>query len=170
MMKAAGAFCLLLFFLSLCHAGFAFGTDEAVGKKIVKLVNMARSKGAQCGGRYYKPVRPLRWDETLGDVSMKHCKYMAWKGQSGHTGADGSSPGGRITRAGYKWIACGENVGEGYLIPEEMVKAWLKSKGHCENIMNPDFREAGAFSVREGNRVYWNLVLATPDAPTRINP
>jgi uncharacterized protein YkwD len=142
----------------------------SVEKEVVELVNRMRVKGARCGDRYHKPARPLQWNNTLGEVSLKYSLEMAGNGKSGHTGGDGSKPGERIARSGYRWMAYGENVGEGYLSPEDVVNGWLKSRGHCENIMNPDFKEAGAAYAKGTKRVYWTLVLATPEPSSHISP
>jgi uncharacterized protein YkwD len=170
MRKKLSAIWSLLFSVNFCLAGLAMGAEQPEGKRIVELVNNARNKGARCGNRYVEPVSPLKWNDVLGEASLKHSVDMAGNGNSGHAGADGSDPGVRLARSGYKWMTYGENVGEGYLTPEDVVKAWLKSRGHCENIMNPSFREAGAASARGKKRLYWTLVLATPEPTSHISP
>jgi uncharacterized protein YkwD len=87
---------------------------------------------------------------------------MAEKGFLHHTGSDRKDPGDRIAGFGYKWSAYGENVAEGYHSPEEVVKGWLKSKDHCENIMNPSFKEAGSARARGPQGTYWTLLFAAP--------
>lgn len=37
----------------------------------------------------------------------------------------------------------GENIAAGQRSPEEVVIAWMNSKGHRENILNPKFKEMG---------------------------
>jgi len=44
---------------------------------------------------------------------------------------------------------------------EEVMKSWLKSPGHCANIMNPNVTEVGV--ARSGN--YWTQLFATPSKP-----
>ncbi len=50
-----------------------------------------------------------------------------------------------------------------------MVDGWMKSEGHCRNLMNPAFSELGLACVRQshsnsGSTVNWawTQVLATP--------
>ena len=49
----------------------------------------------------------------------------------------------RISRAGFDWSQIGENIAGGYRTPSGAVEAWMRSRGHCENILSPQFREVG---------------------------
>ena len=83
----------------------------------------------------------------------------------GHPGSDGSKPEERITRAGYEWQGTGENVASGQQTADAVVGAWLKSSGHCANIMEPRFTEMGvAFALAPGENpnIYWTQEFATP--------
>jgi len=89
---------------------------------------------------------------------------MASRGEVGHAGSDGSTADERLAREGYQWGRVGENVAVGYPSADEVVRAWLSSKGHCMNIMNPGFNEIGsawAWGVYQGVSYarYWTLVL-----------
>jgi uncharacterized protein YkwD len=61
----------------------------------------------------------------------------------------GTNFAGRISSAGYVWRSAGENIATGYSTPRAVVKAWMASTGHCENILNPTYRNIGTgVSVR----------------------
>ncbi len=49
----------------------------------------------------------------------------------------------RITKAGYIWSAAGENLATGYTTPADVVKAWMASKDHCQNILDPAYLDVG---------------------------
>lgn len=115
-------------------------------KRLLQLVNNARAKGCRCGGRYYKPVPPLTWNNKLERAAQKHSRYMRRRNVLGHGGQGGSDAGRRISAEGYDWISYGENVAAGYGSDEATIKGWLKSKGHCKNIMSPKFKEMGMAS------------------------
>lgn len=54
----------------------------------------------------------------------------------------------------------GENVGAGYLTPEEVVAGWMDSSGHRANILDPSFTQAGAgyaYAADSTYRHYWTL-------------
>ena len=48
-----------------------------------------------------------------------------------------------MRRAGYESRLTGENIAYGPVSAEEVVAGWLASPGHCENIMEPRFRDIG---------------------------
>jgi uncharacterized protein YkwD len=55
----------------------------------------------------------------------------------------------RISAVGYVWRSAGENIATGFATPRAVVKAWMASSGHCENILSPTFRNVGTgVSVR----------------------
>lgn len=114
--------------------------------KLLALVNNARAKGCRCGGKYYKPVQPLTWNNKLERAAQKHSRYMRRRNVLSHAGQGGSDAGRRISAEGYDWISYGENVAAGYGSDEATIKGWLKSKGHCKNIMSPKFKEMGMAS------------------------
>jgi uncharacterized protein YkwD len=49
----------------------------------------------------------------------------------------------RISAAGYVWRSAGENIATGYGTPRAVVRAWMASTGHCQNILNPSYRNVG---------------------------
>ena len=75
-----------------------------------------------------------------------------------HDSLDGRSAGDRITAAGYRWRAYAENIAAGYPTPAAVVAGWIESPGHCQNLMNPTYRELGvgfAPSVGASFGSYW---------------
>ena len=82
-----------------------------------------------------------------------------------HDGSDGSTPGERATRAGYRWSLVGENIASGVRTPREAVAGWLASPHHCANIMTAGFRQMGvAFAVNPANAqlIDWTEDFGTP--------
>jgi uncharacterized protein YkwD len=62
---------------------------------------------------------------------------------SGHMFTHGTNFAARISAAGFKWAAAGENIATGYRTPRQVVSGWMASAGHCENILNPTYRSVG---------------------------
>ena len=110
---------------------------------------------------YYKAVPPLKWNATLEKVAKAHSDDMRRRNTMTHYGKDGKDPGNRLNKAGYKWSTWAENVAMGQQNEEEVIKSWLKSSGHCANIMNPNVTEVGV--ARSGT--YWTQLFATPSKP-----
>lgn len=134
--------------------------DYALERRVVELVNKARAKARKCGASSYRAAPPLAWNNALGQAALTHSMDMALNGFLSHTGSDGSTPGTRASKAGFKWKTIGEDVGQGYRTPEDAVQGWLRSEAHCKNIMSPEFREAGAARARSDTlRTYWAVAF-----------
>ncbi|GFH38821.1 CAP domain-containing protein [Streptomyces pacificus] len=118
--------------------------------RVVQLVNSERGK-AGCS--------PLTVNATLAKAAQGHSEDMAAHRNMSHSGSDGSDPGTRITRAGYRWSTYGENVAYGYETPEQVMAGWMSSPGHKKNILNCEFKEIGVGLAQPGN--YWTQSFGT---------
>lgn len=49
----------------------------------------------------------------------------------------------RISAVGFNWSSVGENIATGFETPAAVVRAWMASTGHCQNILNPTYRFVG---------------------------
>jgi uncharacterized protein YkwD len=133
--------------------------------QVLALVNEARARARRCGSESFSAARPLRFSATLQSISAAHAADMARHSYFEHTGRDGSRVSDRASRAGYPWRAIGENIASGQTTADIAVQGWLKSPGHCANIMSPDFSEMGAaFAVnpKSSAGIYWVQVFGTP--------
>lgn len=139
---------------------------QQAGQVLLDAVNQARAEGRTCGDKYFPPAAPLSWNAQLGSAALGHSSDMASQRYFAHIGKDGSDVGDRSRRAGYQWTRVGENLAFGVYTPQEAVAGWLKSPGHCANIMNRDFTEFGAaYAVtpqRSAGAVYWAQVFGKP--------
>jgi uncharacterized protein YkwD len=100
-------------------------------------------------------VGAVVWNDQLAKAAYDHSVDMSTQDYFSHTGLDGSSPGQRITAAGYHWTSYGENIAEGYSTEQIVMNAWLSSEDHCKNIMDGGFKDIGV--GRDGN--YWTQDL-----------
>ncbi len=130
------------------------GTPVATGLNadlLLKLVNEKRTSGCNCGTTVMPPVATLTWNNLLAAAALAHSKDMNANNYFSHTSLDGRTPGDRITAAGYKWMAYGENIAAGQQNEQAVFDAWINSEGHCKNIMSASFKEMGA--AKDGK--YW---------------
>ncbi|WP_333773739.1 CAP domain-containing protein [Streptomyces sp. IBSBF 3136] len=123
---------------------------SGVAARIVALVNAERAK-VGCSALTLNP--------TLTKVAQAHSQDMAAHQNMSHTGSDGSSPGDRITGAGYDWSTYGENVAYGYGTPEAVMAGWMSSPGHRANILNCAFKEIGVGLAQPNS--YWTQDFGT---------
>ncbi|HJS93908.1 MAG TPA: CAP domain-containing protein [Solirubrobacteraceae bacterium] len=123
------------------HAGVdrgCAGADARVGhaspkllrSAVVCLINQARSQ-------HHLP--PLSASPQLHHSAQAWTDAMVSSDQFTH----GTNFAGRISAAGYVWRSAGENIATGFSTPRSVVHAWMGSTGHCENILNPTFRNVG---------------------------
>ncbi len=103
------------------------------------------------------PVPAIMWNNQLETAAQNHATDMNQKKYFNHIGLDGSNPGDRIKRVGYTWSSFSENIANGYQNEQAVVAGWLKSVGHCKNIMNPVYKEMGVAK----SSIYWVQVFAT---------
>lgn len=125
---------------------------------MLNAVNAARAQSRNCGAGSYPAVPALTWNCKLEAAALGHSMDMANNNYFSHTGLNGSSPGDRISAAGYSWSAYGENIAAGVSSVDTVVQMWLDSPGHCANIMGTNFTNLGAarFSNPASTyNVYW---------------
>ena len=136
-----------------------------VAARVLKLVNEARAQPRKCGARAFPPVPPLQLSPLLSRAALAHAKDMSAHKLFEHRGSDGSMPADRVARAGYNWMAVGENIAEGAANAEVVVRGWLDSPGHCTNIMGAQYREMGlAYFTDFAHKgdIYWAQTFGTP--------
>ncbi|MEU2868678.1 CAP domain-containing protein [Streptomyces olivoreticuli] len=98
------------------------------------LVN-AQRRAAGCG--------PVRLNDQLNLAAQRHSDDMATRHFFSHTNPDSTSPATRITAAGYRWTAYGENIAYGQRTAAEVMDTWMHSGGHRENILDCSFTDIG---------------------------
>jgi uncharacterized protein YkwD len=113
-------------------------------------------------------LSPLTSQYQLTAAAVVHTTDMACNNFFSHTGSDGSSPFTRIKLQGYAYGYAGENLFAGngmYNDPQQAVSAWMNSPGHRQNILKPEFTEAGVSYIFNPNSTYggyFAIVFAQP--------
>jgi uncharacterized protein YkwD len=82
---------------------------------------------------------PLRASAPLNHSAQAWSDEMVASGRFIH-GADFAR---RIGNAGFNWAAVGENIATGFSTPRAVVRAWMADVDHCQNILDPSYRELG---------------------------
>jgi uncharacterized protein YkwD len=140
--------------------------EQAAGLHILDLINQARARPRYCGNQAFNAAPPVRWNDMLAESSLRHSEDMARYNFFDHVNPrDGTHSWERVERAGYKYSTTGENIGAGYQSAEAVVEGWIKSPGHCANLMNPEFTEMGAaMAVNRQSKMglYWTQEFGTP--------
>jgi hypothetical protein len=121
--------------------------------------------------------QPLAFNQHLIDSSRSQSTWMLAHQLFQHTGANGSSPGDRMTAAGYAWTVSGENIAwESPTAPAVamsaatvadleralFVDAGFDGRGHRVNLLDPSFREVGVGAMA-GTFKGYNALMITQD-------
>mgnify|MGYP001415305111 CR=1 FL=1 len=88
-------------------------------------------------------IPPLKINPLLSQAAQLKAEDMAQKGYFNHVSPDNITPWYWLDRVGYKYISAGENLAINFTDSEEVVKAWLDSETHRQNILNQNFTEIG---------------------------
>ena len=104
--------------------------------------------------RVHYKLRPLAYNQALRTSASAHSVSMVVHGYFAHEGPGGSMDS-RISRAGYLAaggrFVIGEDIGGGggpLGSPQAVVRDWMHSPVHRENILDPHFRDAGVGVAR----------------------
>lgn len=105
-------------------------------------------------------LKPYKWDANAYKAAKARCSEIEQK--FSHLRPDGSNfktiYGYSDDELWYKFCSVGENLGSGQPTAQRVVDSWMAStKGHRENILNPDFENlAVAFGTyNDAYKYYW---------------
>jgi uncharacterized protein YkwD len=115
-------------------------------------VNTVRSKEGERG---------LARNALLDTAAQRHACWLSTHNTFSHTGDGGSSPRDRIKAAGYPARISSENIAHGQKNASLVVKDWLASKGHRENIMRSSVTDYGVGVALLSGRLVWVMLYAS---------
>ncbi len=88
-------------------------------------------------------IAELKINPLLEKAAQMKADDMASKSYFAHNTPEGKTPWYFVEQAGYKYIYAGENLAVNFENSEDVETAWMNSRGHFLNIMNPKFTEIG---------------------------
>jgi uncharacterized protein YkwD len=112
------------------HASIRHATRADLQRSVVCVINEQR---------HARGLPGLRESSRLNRSAQGWTNVMVTHRDFSH-GADFAA---RISAVGFNWSNVGENIATGYATPSSVVKAWMASTGHCQNILNPIYRDVG---------------------------
>lgn len=145
--------------------GCGTSTADARQAELLTRINAFRAQGAVCGATTFAPAPPLVTNSILLKAADAHALDMATQNYFAHVSLDGRSPPQRLISAGYNYSSMGENLAAGQASVEAAMTDWIASPGHCQNLMNPSYRDvalACASKTTATYRSYWVLELGRP--------
>ena len=101
--------------------------------------------------RQARKLQPLKQNVKLDRSAQGHAEDMLKRKFFSHQTPEGKTPEQRIDAAGYFAEPCkcpfvfsyGENIAKGQQTPADVMKAWMASKVHRDNILKTNYQELG---------------------------
>jgi uncharacterized protein YkwD len=124
-------------------AGMGITNPDQVEQMILDLVNAERRKAQ---------APDLTVEPTLQQIARGHSNDMLARGFFEHVNPDGQAPGDRVAIEHRQLIGgAGENIGslagmdvsDQKKLAEQIMNMWMKSSGHRENILKPEYTHIG---------------------------
>lgn len=106
-------------------------------------------------------LEPLAQNAELTKAAQEYAEFLTSSDEFSHTAK--GTPRSRVTDAGYKASAVGENIAIGQKTPAEVVEGWMESKTHKDNILREDYSEVGfGIATDEKGRIIWVVDFGDP--------
>lgn len=106
--------------------------------------------------RHDRGLSPLALNDALCRSAQDCVNRCRRDGRISHL-IDGTTPGGRMTTAGYRWSAEGECLAQGQTTPQQAINDWLSDPPHAAELLG-NYRDVG-FGV---NGDMWCADFGTP--------
>ncbi|MFH1037923.1 MAG: CAP domain-containing protein [PVC group bacterium] len=123
--------------------------DPVRERELVVLINQYRRANS---------LLPYKMDSLLTNAARGHSTDMAVNNFFSHTGSGGTTPGQRITAAGYNWTTYGETIAAGNSTAAATINQWKGSPPHNAIMLSSSYREIGigyAYSASSTYGHYW---------------
>lgn len=94
-------------------------------------------------------LQPLSHNPNLEQAAILKAHDMLNRQYWSHSAPDGTAPWMFLDKAGYSYVAAGENLARDFNSSEATVAAWMASPEHRANLLDEDFKDVG-FAVVHG--------------------
>lgn len=109
-------------------------------EEVIRLTNVERQKAG---------LPPVSENSKLNAAALAKAQNMFEENYWAHYSPSGKDPWLFINGAGYEFSYAGENLAKSFYESDEVVKAWMASRTHKENILNKHYSNIG-IAVLEG--------------------
>lgn len=109
-------------------------SSEITVQKVINLTNLERQK---------KGLIPLRYNQNLSVSASNKAKDMFANNYWAHNSPSGKTPWDFFKEIEYDYSTAGENLAKDFYDTDSMIKAWMKSATHRDNILHTKYLEVG---------------------------
>lgn len=128
-------------------------------KRLIELTNIERQKVG---------LSAVSENEALNKAALLKAQNMFSENYWAHFAPSGKTPWDFILGAGYKFTYAGENLAKNFQTADEVVKAWMASPAHRDNLLSPKYQDIG-MAVVEGVLNGQKTVLVVEEFGTTEN-
>lgn len=168
LISAQALFFYLIFFI-LLQVGFSIlgyarpgilGISGNINQRtIIELTNIERQKIG---------LSPVSENDALNKAAELKAQNMFSENYWAHFAPSGKTPWDFILGSGYKFTYAGENLAKNFQSSDEVVKAWMASSTHRDNLLNPNYQDIG-IAVLDGVLNGQKTVLVVEEFGTTQN-
>lgn len=137
--------CFFFIFLQVSLNFFLLARPSVLGfssnitpERIIELTNAERAK---------QGVPALKENKLLSEAARQKAADMFAFNYWAHISPSGRTPWAFFTDVGYKYQYAGENLARDFRDSDSVVRAWINSPSHRENVVNAKYREIGVAVV-----------------------
>lgn len=111
----------------------AYTTDVTSADLLIDTNQVRQGQGSQT----------VKLNAQLSQAAQAKATDMATRNYWSHITPDGKTPWVFIDTAGYKYQKAGENLAFGFADTNDIIKGWLNSPAHKENLLNAEYSDVG---------------------------
>lgn len=105
-------------------------------------------------------LKPLQLSRELSQIARIKSADIRDRGYFGHDSPTYGSPFDMLKKFGLDYHSAGENIAKGQKTPTSVMRSWMSSEGHRENILNTNFNKIGIGFVSDTTGVsYWTQLF-----------
>lgn len=124
--------------------------SNSIEMEVVRLVNIERQKAG---------LASLNHSSQLSNVARAKSEDMGRNNYFSHNSPTYGDPFSMMRSFGINYTTAGENIAQGYYTAESVVRGWMNSPGHRENILNPSFGTIGVGYSDINGTTYWTQMF-----------
>ncbi|MBC2856994.1 hypothetical protein H3N56_11175 [Cetobacterium sp. 2A] len=140
---------LISIFFIMSTIMFGFSRDQEM---VLKMVNKERRD---------RGLKPIKLNKKLNKISKIKSDDMYINNYFNHNSPSYGSPFDLMKKYNIKYRTAAENIAKGQDTPEYVVKCWMDSKGHRQNILNPRFEEMGISRDEYGDNIWTQMFIGS---------
>ncbi len=120
--------------LTILKPGILGYSSEITVDKVISQTNSERQKLG---------LAPLKYNATLSQSATAKAQDMFANNYWAHNSPEGKTPWDFFKSVGYQYSVAGENLAKDFYDTDGLIKAWMNSPTHRDNIVNSKYQEIG---------------------------